>query len=339
MSIKVVPNTIVLTKLGKALTIDELISRYDLSNQAEGKSPKTVAWYTEMLTAFSGFLKVKHHCHNLLAFDINNVRDYILYLRQKPRFEGHPYTPQQDKPVSVKTVQCHVRTLKAFSTWLYLEDYTAENRLKNLKIPKAPVTVIEPLTPKEIKKITASINKKSPTGTRNYDLFATLLDTGIRASEAAGIILSNLNLVDGFIKIMGKGSKERIVPIGKYIQMTLWTYIDKVRPEPFSPDCNNLFLTRGGKPITVNTIKLLFSRLAKNSGVERLHAHLCRHTFAINYLMNGGDIFSLREILGHTTLDMVNHYLHFTSSQITTQHHKYSPMDKFHQEAEEVENI
>ena len=131
---------------------------------------------------------------------------------------------------------------------------------------------------------------------------------------------------------MGKCAKERIVPIGKYIQMTVWTYIDKVRPESISPDCNNLFLTQGGKPITVNTIKLLFSRLAKSSGVERLHAHLCRHTFAINYLLNGGDIFSLREILGHTTLDMANHYLHFTSSQITAQHHKYSPMDRLQNE-------
>jgi site-specific recombinase XerD len=222
--------------------------------------------------------------------------------------------------------------LKAFSSWLYAEDYTPANRLKNLKIPKAPVKVIEPLTPEEIKKVTASINKKSPTGTRNYALFATLLDTGLRASEAAGITLTNLNLADGYIKVMGKGSKERIVPIGKYIQMTLWSYIDKVRPEPISPDCNNLFLTQGGKPITVNTVKLVFSRLAKSSGVERLHAHLCRHTFAINYLMNGGDIFSLREILGHTTLEMVNHYLHFTRSQITDQHRKYSPMDKLQEE-------
>jgi site-specific recombinase XerD len=130
---------------------------------------------------------------------------------------------------------------------------------------------------------------------------------------------------------MGKGAKERIVPIGKYIQLTLWTYIDKVRPTPFDPECNRLFLSPSGKPITVNAIKLFFSRLAKISGVTRLHAHLCRHTFAINYLLNGGDIFSLKEILGHTTLDMVNHYLHFTSSQITAQHHKYSPMDKLHE--------
>lgn len=82
------------------------------------------------------------------------------------------------------------------------------------------------------------------------------------------------------------------------------------------------------------TIKLIFSRLAKSSGVSRLHAHLCRHTFAINYLLNGGDIFSLKAILGHTSFDMVNHYLHFTSTQITAQHHKYSPMDKLHEKNE-----
>jgi len=119
-----------------------------------------------------------------------------------------------------------------------------------------------------------------------------------------------------------------MVPIGKFVGMTLWHYVEDVRPQVASSDINKLFLSRDGRPITTNTIKLVFSRLAKSSGVERLHAHLCRHTFAINYLLNGGDIFSLREILGHTTLEMVNHYLHFTASQITEQHHKFSPMDK-----------
>lgn len=328
MSIKVVPNTVVLTKPRRALTIDELISRYALSNQADGKSLKTIAWYRDILNQFSAYLKTERYPCHLSAISLDIVRGYVLYLRHKPKFKGHPFTPTQADYLSPRTVQCHVRALKAFSSWLYAEGYTPENRLKNLKIPKAPVAVVEPLTPEEIKKVTASINKKSPTGTRNYALFATLLDTGLRASEAAGITLTNLNLADGYIKVMGKGSKERIVPIGKYIQMTLWSYIDKVRPELISPDYNNLFLTQAGKPITVNTVKLVFSRLARSSSVERLHAHLCRHTFAINYLLNGGDIFSLREILGHTTLEMVNHYLHFTSSQITDQHHKYSPMDR-----------
>jgi len=317
----------VLPKKKPASTIDELIGRYELSNRADGKSASTISWYSDMLMSFSSHMK-KVHCNNISVFTLDTIRGYILYLRQKPKFQGHPYTPQQDKPLSARTVQCHVRALKAFSSWLYIEGYTADNRLKNLKLPKAPSKVIEPLTPEEIENIASSINKNSPTGIRNHAIFVTALDNGLRASEIAGITLGQLNLKASCIKVMGKGGKERIVPIGKYVQITLWSYIDKVKPKPASSDCDRLFLSRDGKPITVNTIKLVFSRLAKSSGVERLHAHLCRHTFAVNYLLNGGDIFSLREILGHTTLDMVSHYLHFTSSQITNQHHKYSPMDR-----------
>ncbi len=176
----------------------------------------------------------------------------------------------------------------------------------------------------------ASINQNSTTGVRNHAIFVTALDNGLRASELADIELGQLDLKGGYIKVMGKGAKERIVPIGDFVKMTLWNYINKVRPEPVIIGCNKLFLSSEGQPITANTIKLVFSRLARKSGIERLHAHLCRHTFAINYLLNGGDIFSLREILGHTTLEMVNHYLHFTRSQITAQHRKYSPMDRLH---------
>ena len=319
-----------------ALTIDELTSRYELSNHAEGKSPKTVAWYSDMLRSFSAYMKAKQNSYHLSVLTTDNVRGYVLYLRHKPKFQGHPYTPEQDKLLSPKTVQCHIRALKAFASWLYAEGYTTENRLKNLKLPKAPTKIVEPLTPEEIRKITVCIDEKSPAGNRNYALFATLLDTGIRASEAAYITLNNLNLTDGYIKVLGKGAKERIVPIGKYVRMILWSYIDKARPK--APNCEHdyLFLSQSGKPITVNTVKLVFSRMAKTSGVERLHAHLCRHTFAINYLLNGGDIFSLKEILGHTTLDMVNHYLHFTSSQITDQHRKYSPMDRLQEKEKEA---
>ena len=115
-----------------------------------------------------------------------------------------------------------------------------------------------------------------------------------------------------------------------YCQQVLRNYIDNVRPVSQDGNYDNLFLTVVGKPLTSNAIKLFFHRVARASGIERLHAHLCRHTFAVNYIMNGGDLSSLKEILGHTTFEMVNHYLHFTRSQITAQHRKYSPMDRLH---------
>lgn len=261
-------------KLSSKMTgpgIDDLISRYELSNRADGKSPKTIRWYTEILRCFARYMKENEHCYDISSFNLDIVRHYILYLRHKPKFQNHPYTPEQAEPLSPRTVQCHVRALKAFSTWLYLEGHTKENRLKNLKLPKAPSKIIEPLTPEEIREVVASINKSSPTGLRNHAILATLLDTGLRASEVAKITLGHLNLKDGYIKVMGKGAKERVVPIGKYIQMTLWSYIDKVRPSPITTNRDNLFLSSTGKPITVNAVKLVFSRLAKSSGVQKLH--------------------------------------------------------------------
>lgn len=328
MTIRIVPNTEVIPIRVKAFTIDELVARYAVSNQVDGKSPKTIAWYGDILSQFLRYLKDNGYQSILSTFNMDIIRGYILFLRRRPRFQGHPFISQKGDLLSPKTVQCHVRVLKALSTWLYEEEYTTTNRLKNLKLPKAAMRIMEPLSLKEIKNVVGSINRKSYRGERNHAVVVTLLDTGLRSSEVTGITLSNLNLKDGYIRIIGKGDKERIVPIGKFVQMELMHYIEKVRPLVYDGDNNNLFLSQDGRPMTTNTVKMVFSKLARSSRVHRLHAHLCRHTFDVNYLLNGGDIFSLREILGHTTLEMVNHYLHFTSSQITVQHHKYSPMDR-----------
>ena len=182
----------------------------------------------------------------------------------------------------------------------------------------------------EQERVLTTARSCSHEGVRNHAIVLTLLDTGLRESELANISIGNLNLKDGYIKVLGKGAKERVVPIGVYCQEILRNYVDNVRPLPQNGNQDNLFLTNIGRPITPNAIKLSFHRLAEALGIGRLHAHLCRHTFAVNYIMNGGDSFSLKEILGHTTFEMVNHYLHFTRSQITAQHRKYSPMDRLH---------
>ena len=328
MTIRIVPDTEVIKIRAKPLTIDELIGRYAVSNQADGKSPKTIGWYGDILTQFLRYLKANGYQGILSTFNMDIIRGYILFLQRRPKFQGHPFISQKGDLLSPKTVQCHVRVLKVFSTWLYEEEYTTISRLKNLKLPKAAIRIMEPLSREEIKNVVSSINRRSYSGERNHAVLVTLLDTGLRSSEVTGITLSNLNLKDGYIRITGKGDKERIVPIGKFVRMELMHYIEKVRPLVYGGDNNNLFISQDGRPMTTNTVKMVFSKLARRSGVNRLHAHLCRHTFAVNYLLNGGDIFSLREILGHTTLEMVNHYLHFTSSQITERHHKFSPMDK-----------
>jgi len=336
---KMKPDGATLKKGRASPTLAEFISRYELSNYADGKSPKTIGWYSDILKSYVRYRKENGCPLDLSKFNMDSVREYILYLRRKPKFAGHPFTPEQDEAVSAQTIRGHIRGLKAFSTWLYRSGHTRQNRLQFLKLPKAVTKIMEPLTPQEIENIISSINRNSPTGSRNHAIFVTALDNGLRASEIASITLGQLDMKRGFIKVTGKGNKERIVPIGEFVRMTLWNYVAHVRPDPANSACDNLFLSRHGKAITANTIKLTFTRLAKHSGVERFHGHLCRHTFAINYLLNGGDIFSLREILGHSSLEMVNRYLHFTSSQITDRHHKYSPMDSFYGKTAKKEGL
>ncbi|MCL0053104.1 tyrosine-type recombinase/integrase [Dehalococcoidales bacterium] len=200
--------------------------------------------------------------------------------------------------------------------------------MAKLKPPKAPSKVVEVLAPEEITRVLGCINPNISSGARDYAILILLLDTGLRCSELTSFQLNDINIENGYLKVMGKGGKERIVPFGASAQKALLRYLLHFRPEPFNPAVQNFFLTLDGKPLTKNSVKMIFRRIAKKSGIKRLHPHLCRHTFATNYLINGGDVFSLQQILGHTTLEMVRRYVTLASAHVTVQHRKFLPMDR-----------
>ena len=145
-----------------------------------------------------------------------------------------------------------------------------------------------------------------------------LLDTGLRASELVGLTMVNVNLEDGLVKVMGKGSKERIVPIGAKVQRALWKYLQRHRPQPANPLCPTLFLTLTGKPITTDRLRTIIEKYSIRADIEgvRCSPHTLRHTFAISYLRNGGDVFSLQRILGHSSLEIVRYYVNLAQADI-----------------------
>jgi site-specific recombinase XerD len=155
-----------------------------------------------------------------------------------------------------------------------------------------------------------------------------LLDSGLRIGEIVRLKTNDLHLDEGIIKILGKGKKERFVPIGSNSQKVLQRYIFRYRSRHNDSQNDYVFLSTGEKPLTENSLKLMFARLAHRSGVKRLHAHLCRHTFATKFLINGGDVFSLQQILGHSTLEMTRHYVNLASNHVTLQHRRFSPLDR-----------
>jgi site-specific recombinase XerD len=297
------------------LDLTKLISHFAQSNKAEGKSPKTVAWYTEMILDFVRFIRSKNREAVLAELNLTTVREFIIY--------------EQGRRVSPFTVQCKVRALKAFSSWLCAEGYTTENLLANIKLPKAPMKIVQPLTPEEIEKLISAQNPLTAMGCRDIAILVTLLDTGVRLSELANLLFEDTHIEEGYLKVMGKGNRERFVPIGALTQKTLWRYIFHFRPEPATALDNYLFLTLDGKQLLPNAVRLLLHRWGKRAGVPRLHAHLCRHTYATNFLTHRcGDVFRLKLILGHSTLEMVNRYVHFASAQDMLQGRVASPLDQ-----------
>ncbi len=305
----------------------ELIEYYEVCNRAEDKSPKTISWYSANLKSFRNYLKNRHLPDLLDNIDTKLLREYVLYLLKKTRYENHPYTPAKTELLSAATVHGHVRTLRAFFNWLTIEGLTQNNPAKDLKPPKVVRKVVSTLSDEEIRAILNTFGT-SPSDARNQTLFMILLDTGLRIGELINRKLEDIQMDEGYLKVLGKGKKERIVPIGNNAQKALQRYLFRFRPKPINPVINNVFLSRSSNPSTENSMKLMFTRLAKRSGVCRLHAHLCRHTFATRFLINGGDVFTLQQILGHSTLEMVSRYVNLASSHIAIQHQKYSPLDR-----------
>ena len=189
--------------------------------------------------------------------------------------------------------------------------------------------LIRPLTADEIDQLVNYQNPLTAIGCRDISILILMIDTGIRLSELFGLHCEDAHVEEGYLKVMGKGNKERIVPVGATAQKMLWRYIIHFRPVPPIRVDNYLFLTLDGKPLKPNAVKLVMKRWGKKAGVPRLHAHLCRHTFATNFLAyHCGDVFRLQQILGHTSLEMVRRYVHYASTQDLLNGRTLSPIDQ-----------
>ncbi|UCG54642.1 MAG: tyrosine-type recombinase/integrase, partial [Dehalococcoidia bacterium] len=232
------------------------------------------------------------------------------------------------EPLSASSVHGHIRTLRAFFSWLVTERLLETNPAKDLKPPTVCQKVVSTLSDEEIRVILGVLAPGNSSNARNQTIFMLLLDTGLRMGELINLKMEDVYMNEGLLKVMGKGKKERIVPMVSNAQRALQRYLFRYRPKPLHSGNDHVFLSVLGKPLTDNGMKLIFSRLAKKSRVTRLHAHLCRHTFATRFLINGGDVFTLQHILGHSALQMVSRYVSLASNHVVIQHQKFSPLDR-----------
>ena len=243
--------------------------------------------------------------------------------------------------VSESTRQYYWKVIKSYFSWASKrKGLGIERPDTELDMPTVPEPEVMPYTEREVRNLLkvceeteesitdkrCSWKYKRPTALRDQLLILVLLDTGIRVSELCRIQYKDLNIENQSIHIRafetGKKSKDRIVYIGKKTMSILWRFVaENNDPEEY------LFLSDENDPLSRDAVKHLLARLGKKAGIPNCGAHRFRHTFAIQYLRNGGDIYTLKRIIGHSSLKMVQRYLQLSETDSKTAHKKASPVD------------
>jgi site-specific recombinase XerD len=292
------------------MLVSEAVTEYQFAILKHSKA--TQDWYNARLSRFSDWCDKQKL--SLEQVKPTAVRKYIEHVRTTP-------SETTGKLLSSYTVHGHARTLRAFLRWCNqeegLEDLVSTKAAK-VDMPKIDKRILPTFKPEEIQAMLKACSKEAYTSLqyRSRTLISVLFETGIRASELCGLTLDNVVLTPGnsYIRVFGKGRKEREVGLGKNASVALYKYIHRHRQAP--KDETHVFLSRDHKQLTVSGVDQLLYRIAEWADVDDAHCHKFRHTFAVNYLQSGGDLFDLARLMGHSTTEVTRLYLEtYTSTQ------------------------
>lgn len=234
---------------------------------------------------------------------------------------------RMNKKVSAGTVATYHRILRTFFLWLVEEEIIPASPMATIAAPTDRPDDIQPFTHAETNRLLEAAHQ-SPHRARDEALLLFLLDTGVRATEICTILIGDLDMTMRTASVLGKGGKRRQVPFGRRAGKALWNYL-KGRPQAkHLPVFTGVGGHKAGEPMTRSGVTQLIARLGDGANIQaRCSAHTFRHTFAINFLMNGGNQMTLMQILGHTDVKMTARYVHFSQANVAEQHRKFSPAD------------
>ena len=315
---------------GKPKTdLEHLVEGYRLCARSEGKSISTIVLVEASARYLADFLKANGMSTDVKEIGLEQLRRFNLHLQERQRFAKHPFTKPQGGHLSGHTINGYMRALRAFWSWLEAEGFIENNPCSVLKIAKVPKRVIPTFSAEQLASLVEAIDVSTPEGVRNYAIVLLLVDTGLRVSELIHLKVDDVNLDRRMLKVWGKGAKERIVPFGVRVQRALWRYVNFHRPEPESPRIKDFFLTQSGEPLKKRRVEAIIKAYGQKAGIQgvRCSPHTLRHTAAVMWVRNGGDVFSLQQILGHSTLDIVRIYVNLAQSDMEAAHRIHSPAD------------
>lgn len=218
--------------------------------------------------------------------------------------------------------------LRNFFDYLIFEEYRENNPTDLLESPKIGRKLPDTLSENDIDNIIHQIDLSKPEGERNRAMFEVLYSCGLRVSEMIGLKISDLFFDEGFIRVLGKGNKQRFVPINAYTIKIISIYKDQVRQHnPIQKGFEDtLFLNRRGKQISRNMVFMILKDLVQKAGIgKNVSPHTFRHSFATHLLENGADLRAIQQMLGHESITTTEIYMHLDKRHLKTVVEKFHP--------------
>jgi site-specific recombinase XerD len=300
------------------VTLSQALEGYFIAAHARRLSPNTLSDYDNTFRRFETFLGIDPPLADITAADVRTFLNNFNHL-------------------SAKTLLNYHCALSSLWTWALRERLVQHHIVRDVQPPKPEKREILPYTEQEIRAMLAACDRSRPytrpgqrqitharpTAVRDRAIILLLLDTGMRASELCDLRLHHANLKSQQVLVMGKGRKERVLEFSSPTAQRLWRYL-ATRQD--LRDTDPLFASLAGRPMSRMSLHSCLSRAGRRAGVPGVTVHRFRHTFAIQFLKNGGNVFALQRMLGHTTLDMVNRYLRIAQADVKEAHRIASPV-------------
>lgn len=283
----------------------QAINDYQMYLKIErGLSKNTIESYTKDLEKLIYFLDEHKIAVSPIKIDNSFVKQFIYDIAKK---------------VNPRSQARIISGLRSFFDYLVFEDYRKTNPTDLLETPKIGRKLPDTLSQEEIDALISAIDLSHPQGERNRTILETIYSCGLRVSEAIALKISDLFFEEGFIRVLGKGNKERYVPIHQEAKKYITIYIHEIRSkiQPKKGFEDTLFLNRRGNGLSRQMVFMILKDLAEKIGLKKkISPHTLRHSFATHLLQNGADLRAIQQMLGHESITTTEVYVHVDKSYL-----------------------
>ena len=297
--------------------------------------PETGAYFLTWLPIFLDYLAVeKGLAKNSLASYAIDLRHFGHWLGdQSLELEGvervhivRYFQALRTAGISARSVARALAAIRGMFRFLVGEKHLKKDPTENLENPKLWTTLPKSIQPSEVEALLAAPDRTTADGLRDAAMLELLYATGLRVSELIKVRIDDLVMDAGFLRTIGKGSKERIVPFGDTAKAAIVDFLEKGRPELDKYADPHLFLSRRGRPMTRQSFWMKIVRYAKEAGIRaHISPHVLRHSFATHLLENGADLRSVQMMLGHADISTTQIYTHVSRARLQRMYEQFHP--------------